>query len=296
LSGILEYGYSEAFVGFENTYVDPVSGTVDEEKLMRKLGRANFSVDYWWHPNWATGFGYSDVRNDYKKGLRPYDRYNAQQASLNLTFRPSTGNQIVLSVSAEQGEYPEQDKSEGSLREWKRNDVRLSGQWRLSGVTQANGYIGYAKRKYEYASNRDFSGITGSIGFQWTPTGKAIIGLSWRREIGADVDNLSNYAVTKGWSLQPTWVITSKVRLGASYERLERKYGGNTGVSLPWWYPLFFPTTKDAKTTVYGLNLQFQPTASSNIALGFMRDKRDADAEVYGYRARMWTLSGNLTF
>ena len=299
VSGVFGYSYSESFVGFDNNYVG--ANPDDREKLMRQLGRVNFSADYWWHPNWATGFGVSSVRSNYNNSDndKSLEKYNAQTVSLNLTYRPSTGNRIVLSVQSEEGDYPEQyhperhDKlggEKGLMREWERRDAKLSGQWRLSGVTQVDGYVGYTKRKYEYASNRDFSGVTGKIGFQWTPTGKAIIDLSWRREIGADQDLISNYAVTKALALRPTWVVTSKVRLGASYERRDRKYGGDPGYYLPISNP------KNAKSTVYGLNLQYLPTSSGSIVLNFQRDKRNAEEEVYGYRARIVSLSGSWTF
>ncbi|MDR2881057.1 MAG: hypothetical protein LBV29_04075 [Azoarcus sp.] len=287
-SGILGYRYGESFVDFGDTYTNVT--TAERGRLTRRLGRANASADFWWHPNWATGFGFSDVRSDYRNNDRPREEYNAQEVSLNFTYRPSTGNRIVLSLRAEEGEYPNQDKAPGSMREWERRDARLSGHWQLSGVTQLSGYAGYTQRKYEWASNRDFSGVTGKIAFRWTPTGKAIINLSWRREIGADADAVSNFAVSHGWTLEPTWVITSKVRLGASFEHLKRNYRGDPG--LGW-------TThpRDAKTTSYGANLSYLPVPSANITLGYRHHKRDTQNFDYlSYKGWATWLSGSLTF
>jgi exopolysaccharide biosynthesis operon protein EpsL len=287
-SGVLGYSFSESFVGFDNTHAG--ANPDEQNRVMRRLGRANASADFWWHPNWATGFGYSDVRNDYRKNARPNDEYNAQEASLNFTFRPSTGNRVILSYRAENGQYPNRPKDQGSLRDWKRRDVRLSSQWRLTGVTQLNGYVGYTTRKYDLAPSRDFSGVTGKFGFLWTPTGKAIIDLSWRREIGADADSVSNYAVSQGWALRPTWVITSKVRLGANYEYLERDYRGDPGLGSS-------AVPRDAKTTSYGLDLKYLPVSYADIGIGYQHQKRDAkEDDRYGYRNRTVWLSGGLTF
>lgn len=290
-SGVLGYSYSGSRVRFE----DVSTGVNDGEfkRVMRRLHRFNASADYWWHPDWATGVGYSYVLNNYDSNERAWDEYNSQEVRLNLTYRPSTGNRIVLGFIFEDGEYPNQARKAGSLREWERRDVQLSGVWRLTGVTQLNGYVGYTQRKYNLAPNRDFSGITGRIGFQWTPTGKAIISLSWRREIGADQDSVSNYAVSQGWSLQPTWIITSKISLGASYEYLDRSYGGDPGIFPPLWAP----PPRDSKTKSYGIHFRYMPTSNSNITLGFRDSRRDAENyKVYDYCAQTWWLSGSMTF
>jgi exopolysaccharide biosynthesis operon protein EpsL len=293
-SGVLGYSYSESSVGFDETYHHS-SNRVERDRIIRQFSRANVSADFWWHPNWATGVGFSDIRNDYRNKARPYDKYDMQEASLNFTYRPSTGNRIVLSLRAEEGQYSNRKKKEElrpgetSMRDWEQRDARLSAHWQVTGVTHLNGYAGYTQRKYDLAPNRDFSGVIGKIGFRWVPTGKAIIELAWRREIGADQDAVSNYAVTQGWSLHPTWVVTSKIRLGASFEYLNRDYGGDPGygvVDIP----------RDSTTKSYGVNFQYLPVPNANITLGFRSDRRDAERVFYNYRAQTMWLSGSFTF
>ncbi|MCL2160393.1 MAG: outer membrane beta-barrel protein [Betaproteobacteria bacterium] len=293
LSGTIGYAHSGSAVNFEDVYTG--SNPSELDGVTRQLGRFRFGADFWWHPNWATGVGFSDVRNDYRNNARPYDKYNAQEASLNFTYRPSTGNRIVLSLLTERGQYSNRPKEEDlapgetSMRDWKRHDARLSGQWQLTGVTQLSGYAGYTWRKYDLARNRDFNGATGKIEFRWVPTGKAIINLGWRREIGADQDTVSNFAVTQAWFLKPTWVVTSKIHLGASYEHQKRDYRGDPGfgsVALP----------RDAKTQLYGVNLQYMPVPYGSIALGYQHQKRDTTKRDDDHSARTTWLSGSLTF
>ena len=299
-SGVLGHNYTESPVSFDDNYTG--QNAADRERITRRLHRTNASADFWWHPNWATGIGLSNVSSDYRNSeVYNRDKYNAQTASLNVTYRPATGNRIVFGVSNEKGQYPNRKKKgellpwEESLRDWEQRDARVSAYWRLTGVTHLSGYIGYTKRKYDLARNRDFSGGVGKVTFHWMPTGKAIVDLSWRREIGADMDSVSNYAVSQGWSLQPTWIVTSKVRIGASYEYLSRDYGGDPG-SVSW----IGDRPKDAKTQTYGLNVRYLPIPSAHVALGYQSARRDAKAdafkEYYSYRARSIWLSGGMTF
>ena len=290
-NGSLGYSYNEAFVGFEDLGYREQQ---EHERVMRRLARLNGSVNYWFHPDWAVGVSGASVRNRYRDGLRPDDEYDMREANLNLTYRPSTGNRIVFSLRDEKGQYPGRDKQDGSLRDWQQRDGRLSGTWQLTGATQVNGYVGYTQREYDYASDRDFRGLTGKVGLHWTPTTKTIVDLSWRREIGADVDPVSNYAVTHGWTLQPVWVVTDKVRLCATLKYLQRDYRGTppdacTGTNC---------SPRDERTESYGVHLQYIPTAYFDLSLGFQHDRRDAKwrSEERDYRARTTWLSGNFAF
>ena len=289
LSGVLGYSYGDSFVGFGDNFTG--RNAIDRERVMRQLQRANASIDFWWHPNWATGVGYTGVWTSYDNEQYDYGKYDAQQASVNITYRPSTGNRIVLSWRAEDGRYPNYPATTGSMRDWQRRDFQLSGHWQLTGVTQVNGYVGYTTRKYDLAHNRDFNGITGKIAIHWVPTAKAIIDLAWRREIGADADLVSNYAASQGWSIRPTWVATSKIRVGASYEYLNRDYRGDSGADPGSWY-----RPRDAKTQSFGLNLQYQPVPMANVTLGYQYQERNATTEDYGFDTWTVWLSGRLTF
>jgi exopolysaccharide biosynthesis operon protein EpsL len=283
-SGVLGYNYSEAFVGFEDAGGD--------RRLMRRLSRANGGANYWFHPNWALGVSVGSVRSTYRDDMRPWDEYDARETNLNLTYRPATGNRIMFSLRNENGQFSEQGKEDGSLRDWQQRDARFSGEWQLTGVTRVNGYVGYSQRKYEYASNRDFHGMTGSIGLNWVPTSKAIVDLSWRREIGADQDAASNYAVIHSWTLRPTWVVTDKVRLGATFMTQKRDYRGTAPDASGRGV-----VAKYDRTGSYGLNLQYIPAEFFDLTLGIQREKRDSTwRDSRDYEAQTTWLSGNFTF
>lgn len=288
-SGVLGYSYGESFTGFAD-----YRGT---ERVIRRIARANVGADYWFHPDWALGASFSSVHNNYRDGLLPHDKYKANEENLNLTYRPSTGNRIVLSLRNEDGQYPNQLKEsqllpgQESLREWNQRDVRLSGSWQLTGASLVSGYVGYAQRKYDLASNRDFRGMMGSVALHWVPSSKVFVDLSWRREIGADIDSVANYAVTHSWFLQPTWVMTDKVHLSAHYRYMTRDYGGDPG-------DYGAGVKRDDRNQSYGLTLRYLPTSYADLELGVnrYRNKSLENREDLDYRGQSTWLSGNITF
>jgi exopolysaccharide biosynthesis operon protein EpsL len=283
-SGALGYNYSETFVPF-----DDAGGT---ERLTRRLGRANASINYWFHPDWAVGVGGASVRSDYDDDMREGDEYKANEWDFNITYRPSTGNRLVFTVRGTDGRFPNRPAVEGQLREYDQRDARLSGEWQLTGATRLSGYAGYTQREYKYASNRDYNGMTGNLSLHWTPSAKAIVDLSLRREIGADQDYVSNYAVTESATLAPTWVITDKVRVGASLKHMRRDYRGDPG------YGAQLPLRND-RTNTYGLNVQYLPVPAAALEMGVQRTRRSAKKSVYenrDYRAQSVWVSGAYRF
>lgn len=282
-SGELGYSYNEALAGFEDT-----RGT---SQVIRRLARANASIDYWLHPDWALGVGMAQVNSDYRDDARPESTYDTREADLNLTYRPSSGNRVVFSLRSTEGHFPNRAAVTGSLRDYRQSDMRLTGEWRLTGATRLTGYVGHTQRKYDLASNRDFSGVTGRVALQWAPTAKTLIDLAWRREIGADQDLVSNYAVTEALSLNPVWSVSDKIRLGASFEYRKRDYGGDPELGLEG-----LVSTRDDRTRSYGLNLQYLPDRALSLGFGVRRQQRDSEVAARAYKAQTVWLSGNFTF
>jgi hypothetical protein len=293
-SGVLGYSYGQSSVALGDW--DSYS---NKDSLKRRLSRGVASANYWFHPDWAVGARFSAVHNDYNDSdWNRWDEYEAVESNLDITYRPSTGNSIVLSLRNEEGEYKNQPKTEGYLSEWTQRDVRLSGSWQLTGVTRVSGYIGYGQREYEYASNRDFKGLIGSIAFHWAPSSKFYADVSWRREVGADADLISNFATTHVWTFRPVWLATEKVRIGARYEYRQRKFGGDPGYALPDHYQKL--VNRDERWWAYGADIQYAPVNYFSISLGYEYSKRDSkyknEHDRYDYDSDSAWLSGRFTF
>lgn len=283
-SGIVDHEYRERLVDFDET-----SGAARNINVFRRTGT---SANYWWHPDWATGAGVSSIESRFKDNALPESEYNARTTALSLTYRPKSGNRLVLSVRNTDGRFPNRPPVQGSIRDYQQDDLLLNGNWQATGALSVSGYVGQTHRSYDLAPERDFSGMTGRLTFNWVATGKTSVRLSMRREIGAESDLVSSYAVTKAISLAPTWAVTDKIRLGANYEVRQRDYGGNPAPGSAT------PTADDRedRTNIFGLSLSYQPMRALTLGLRLQRQTRDSKDPAREYDADSALLTGEFTF
>lgn len=284
LSGTVGYEYRETLAGFDDYG--------DTRRNINTYSRAFASADYWLHPDWAVGLGYGKSNSRFDRDTQINSEFESRSLDFNLTYRPASGNRVVLTLRDTDGLYPGRNRNPGSIREYRQQEARLNMHWQLTGISKISGYIGQTRRSYEFAPNRDFSGTTGRLAFDWAPTVKTAISLSVRREIGAEEDLLANYALTDVVSLASTWQLTSKVTLGANWERRQRDYGGDPQLVIVIGS---VPDRNDV-TQRYGLNLNYQPERALTLALSYVHQNRDASTALREYESDAIYLSGSFRF
>lgn len=282
-SGTFSHAYAESLAGFED-----VAGT---DQVIRLRTRSGVSANYWWHPDWAIGVGMSRVQNRYQDNARPASENDTRAVDLNLTYRPATGNRVVLTLRQTDGRYPNRPAVAGSIREYTQRDGRIAGDWRLTGALRLSGDVGFTERRYDLAPSRDFTGVTGRVAANWQPTAKTSVELSWRREIGAEEDLVSNYAVTRVLRLAPRWAITDKMSLGGFIERSSRDYGGDPELGFDGLVPV-----RDDTSRRYGLTLSYQPIRALSLSLGVQHQRRSSDIASREYEADSAWVSGTFIF
>jgi len=284
-SGVVSQTYRERLIGF-----DEASGA---KRNINAYSRSLVSADYWWHPRWAIGAGFARTRSRFDEAVSDASEFDANTVDLNLTYRPPTpGNRAVLTLRNTDGQYPNRPPVAGSIRDYRQQEVRLGGEWQLTGATRLSGYIGQTRVDYRLAPNRDFSGAIGRLGVVWKPTVKTSVDLSVRREVGAQQDVAANYAITDAVLLAPKWSVSDKVTLGAGLEWRRRDYDGD-----PQLGGSGATRSKPSDSSYrYGLHAEYQPIRALTLGLGLQRQVRDGSNSLSGYEANMAELSARFQF
>ncbi|NMG46103.1 outer membrane beta-barrel protein [Aromatoleum toluvorans] len=283
-SGDLSHEHRESLPGF-----DERSGT---ERSLNTYTRTHASADFWWHPRWAVGAGVAHTRSRFDGDDANLAAYDADTVDVNLTYRPPTGNRVVLTLRDTDGEYLNRPAVAGSIRDYRQQEVRLAGEWQLSGATRVSGFIGQSRVDYRLAPERDFRGAIGRVGFVWDATAKTSLDVSVRREIGAQQDLAANYAVTDALRVAPRWNVTDKVSLGAGLEWRRRDYRGErelAGAGVTRERP-------DDRSYRYGLHAEYRPLRALSFGLSVQRQVRDGSRSLDGYTADIADVSMQFRF
>lgn len=123
-----------------------------------------------------------------------YAGANLEQTSISggLKVRPSGALTLGASLRATRGEYPD------IAIEFDRNDIDLTAVWVPTGLSTLNARLSYGKQENKATGGvaplnveqRDFSGATGFIGWDYKPTGKLSFRTTLSRDTGSETSFL----------------------------------------------------------------------------------------------------------
>ena len=196
------------------------------------------SIGYQFHPSWEVRGGYQfvDITNSAER-FRLSDLEQSQYEGA-VRYRTQFGNLVDLYYRFTDGKRPNVETAllvtDPLLQrpgQFEQNDVGLRVErWELSGRSRFEGFLAYTNRSYDQFASRDYSGPTGTLTFVYLPTGNTSVSLSVYRLIGAFTDVTTNYIVTTGVTLAPTWQATSKLAFGMNAFYQNRDYQGDPGI------------------------------------------------------------------
>jgi Putative beta-barrel porin 2 len=156
--------------------------------------------------------------------------------------------------------------------------VGPSADWRLTKKTRLKANIGYKARIHDVLSERDFEGLVGRIKAIWKATGKTTLRATAWRDISQLGDEIANFAIIEGVSLEITWKITAKTSLRTltSFER--RNFQGAEIDDIT-------PTLvhRVDKVTSGGLWLDWNARRNILFSLGFRAENRDSTRTLRRY-------------
>jgi hypothetical protein len=148
-----------------------------------------------------------------------YERSEVRQdaGSLGFTYRPSGWVTLGSSLRYTQGEHPKIVLPNGQAESFDRKDLDLTALWVASGLSTLNARLSYGRSSYDTLVNRDTKGVTGSLGWNWKPTGKTSINTSFSRDSGTET-SIAALANNQGSAVGDNSVTTNTFALGVNYE------------------------------------------------------------------------------
>ena len=221
---------------------------------------------------------------------RQYEDYAANIGGFGATYITQTGNEFGWEYRYTHGSYPHNVELTGVPFN-QRYDESTSGlrvKYMLTGKTNFEGSAGYLKRNYPSSVMGDFSGYVWHAAVTWSPGAKTQVVLEGWRQLTAYLDSQSDYFVSTGASIAPTWNPTEKLAFSLKYSRDRDRYIG-TSLNLA-----FVP---DARRETVGSGkfiAAWTPIDRLRISATYKFERRRSTESLFTYDDNMETLDVRL--
>lgn len=274
-NGNVGYSYARTLASFE------LQGTGQD---LRTQTRGFANANYRFHPSWRTHLGIDNNRARYSRAASREVDFEGRSGEVGLQYVAPSESALGVRHRQTDGDYPNRQLVNGTAidNSYDQTDTGLTLDWRLSGQSRLTGGLDYTQRNQAQLSQRDYSGGTGRVAFDWNEGEK----LTWRvgawHELSEADDLAASYVVADGVSLTPGWAISSKLKLEATASRVEREYRGDPRVVL-------LVLTERREDVVKGarLALQYLPTSKIGVSLSYLDERRTSNVALADYRDRI---------
>jgi hypothetical protein len=115
--------------------------------------------------------------------------FEQTSGSVGLQWKPSDRSSFGIAVRQSDGKYPQFRALPGGGFEadrYSRQDLDLTASLQPSGASTISARVSTGKIDYDLASQRNYSGLTGSLAWNWQATGKIRVNTLLSRETGQD--------------------------------------------------------------------------------------------------------------
>jgi exopolysaccharide biosynthesis operon protein EpsL len=248
------------------------------------------NADYLFHANGKVEIGWFRNKLKFDDNSRAFSNSIEDNAEFKLQYLSPTGSTLGIRYLSTFGDFPDREFTANSFLDngYLRMNYSLIGRWQWSSKMSVEGEIGYTDQEHDHLRNRDFSDITGNLYINWAASEKILFLVSGWREIRQSYDILSNFILTQGVNMVPTWKATPKIEINLplSYERQE--FLGNSNIT----------GLEQQKDKIYSaaINLLYRPFDSTSIGLLLQYEKKDSNFILKSYEDASVGLNMQMVF
>jgi exopolysaccharide biosynthesis operon protein EpsL len=179
-------------------------------------------------PRWTLKAAGRSATTEHGAEERRYDNFRTDSLTTGLYFKTASETEIGVSARRTAGRFERAVEVGGQLFDRNYDDeiTSLELNQTFSPRTHLELSVGYLRRRYEDAALADVnrSSVDGTIGellLGWQAANKIELTLNGWRRLRAYLDAESEYFISKGFSIGPSWKPTEKisVALELAYER-----------------------------------------------------------------------------
>jgi Putative beta-barrel porin 2 len=217
---------------------------------------------------------------------RQYENYAADSGGFGVNYLTQDADEFGWEYRYTHGSYPHNVELTG-IPFNQRYDESTSGlhvKYMLTGKTTFEGSVGILKRDYPSSTIGDFSGDVWHAGVTWAPGAKTQIVFDAWRQLTAYLDSQSDYFVSNGFSIAPTWNPTEKLSFSVKYSRDRDRY---IGTSLG---PTSLPDARHETVASGKLTAVWTPIDRLRVTAAYRFERRRSTESLFTYGDNLESL------
>ena len=228
LSGTLAYSLNRTLTSFSADGVAAVTTTPNLERSQQFLARGQLGGD----APLVLEATFTHRKLDYSAASFAANEFSQNTAGLGAQYRTSGLLTLGAALRATRGEYPFA-VGPAQADKYDRNDLDLTAVWTPTGQSKVAVRLSFGQEDHDLIKARDFSGATGSLTWQYKPTGKLTFTTDLIRDTGAEASfNGFNFAnaspignnsqLSSAVRVRGLWEATAKIQVNADARYAER--------------------------------------------------------------------------
>lgn len=288
--GVISTSHTQAIVGFNE-----IRSSV---KNLRTFDRDSFSINWNLHPDWTI---YALVEKaQLENELDSFSAINRNDDvyETGLRYRNLANTQLGFAYRQIDSNFPSRNAFVQSLfgENSVQKEIITNIQWLPTNKIRLSTRLSIINLDYINLPQRAFKGFNQRYNLDYSLTGKTNVNLTAFQEVAPIDDILSTFVKTKGFAINPSWNITSKIllRAGAGYE--DREYLGGAAVSPFFNTSLLDNQVRDDESIFTSLALLYTPTDKSVLQLLYQGEKRVSNIINQQYQFQALNLSLRYNF
>jgi hypothetical protein len=249
------------------------------------------NVRYQIGPQWAVYGGFIGANTSHTAEPEQQFDFRSSAGNAGIELATSSSNTVALDYRYTDATFPQGSPVNGATfnSNYKEDTAQILVKYVFSAATELDLGGGYLKRDYPESAFASFSGDIWNVALQWEPTDQLQWVLKGWRRLAAYIDAESNYFVSKGVSLTPTWIATQTLKLSLTISRENHDYIGSSPSAIT------FVSRRDQLTSARG-GLIYAPKDTLLFNLTCRYDKRNTNQAIFQFNDTLATASVTYKF
>ncbi len=244
------------------------------------------SIRYDVGPHWAIYGGLIGADTTHSAEAEQLYDFHSKAGNVGIELATSSQNTVAFDYRFTDATFPQDFELNGVPynSDYKEETARILVKYVFSVATELDASVGYLKREYPQSNFASFSGDIWKAALQWQPTDNLQFVLTGWRQLSAYVEAESDYFVSTGVALAPTWIVADTLSLSVGVSRENHNYIPSSPSDLTY---MDAPGQIDDGTG----RVSYTPTSSLTFKLAVIYEKRESNQAQFQFNDTLATAS-----